>query len=73
MNSPGSTYLHKMPTTAKYTAYGQVSFLEKVGAIASTMLYLRESRPPVASFTNFIHNDVNSYSARLDIHHVFIL
>ena len=64
-----------MPTTAKYTTYGQVTFLEKVGALASTMLYLRESRPPVVSLTNlnFIRNDVNSSSALLDVHHFFIL
>ena len=41
-----------MPTTAKYTIYGQVTFLEKVGAMALVML-LRESCLLVALFTNF--------------------
>jgi len=42
-----------MPTTAKYTTYGQVTFLEKVTAMASMMLHLRESSScsPVAWFT----------------------
>jgi len=57
------------PSEHLATTYGQVTFLEKVGAIASTMLHLRES---VALFTNKfinIYNDINSSRARLDVTH----
>ena len=61
-----------MATAAKYTTYGKVSFLEKVGQMASVILYLRESYPPVVLFTNFepYPQRHNILRPRLDVQHL---